>query len=135
MNRAFRGGSSSYNAQRPETKSDVRDIICRFVEDHFNSGEDVVSDVRNSTAVNRWIVKMANEEEQNAPPTVDPENGDLIAYGSLCYPAKDHSTQVIWENHFEIRELPQLIYVRVGNWRGTTLETWNKKSTRNELFL
>jgi len=136
MSRAFQGGSCSYNLEKPETKNDVKNIICRFVEDQFNSGDDVVSDLRyNSSSINRWIIKMANDEEQDSPTTVDPEHGDLIAYGSFCYPAKDHSIQVIWENHFEIRDLAQSVYVRVGDWYGPTLETWNKKSTRNDLFI
>lgn len=131
MSRAFRGGSSTFDTERPETDEDVFDLVQQFVRDKFKKGNEVAKDIEERDDV--FMTFFADEDKNRSPATLK-EEGDLIAYGAFTYPARDHSVQTIWENKFEIREKEnEELLVRVSNWYGTTVESWDRKVEQNSL--
>lgn len=126
MSIAFEGGFEKYNVDEPQTDSDVLDLLQRFIRDRFKDAsvaEEITSEEKHFVL---W--DGAKEPSPN-------KFGEHIAYGSLCYGAKDHDIQTIWENQFEIRSDGNEVFVYVSNWYGTTLESWEKKVELEQLFV
>lgn len=126
MSIAFDGGYEKYRKSAPQTDSDVLDILQRFIKDRFKDSS-VADEI---TADDKHFVLWDSGRD------LSPKDfGEVVAYGSFSYLAKDHSVQTIWENRFEIRSDGDEIFVYVDSWSGTTVESWQKKVNREQLYL
>lgn len=132
MSRAFNGGSLEVSQQAPTNKAEVLSILKEFIRMKYKD-PDIAQELDNKQD-DHLLIFFADEGEQESPATLK-QTGDLVAYGTFVYEAKEHPVQTIWENHFEIRETDSGVFVRVSNWYGTTVETWNKKVARQSIYV
>lgn len=134
MSRAFNGGMIELSGESPpETKADVLNTLQQFIRRKFRNSE--IANEIESRQDDRVLIFFADESQEESPVTIQPEKGELLAYGAFSYDAKEHPVQTIWENHFEIRDTGDGLYIRVSDWYGTTPDSWNKKISRRKLFI
>lgn len=134
MSRAFNGGQETYRDEEPpENEKEVIELLSRFIIQKFKSGSEIADQIQ-SNPNKRILIFLASEGHTNPKMTIRGK-GDLVAYGTFSFPAKDHSVQVIWENRFEIENTDEGVFVRVSNWSGPTVKSWNKKLEREKIYL
>lgn len=126
MSIAFEGGFEKYNISEPKNDGDVLNILQRFIRDRFKDAS-VADEITED-----WKHFILWDSGRDMAPK---DFGEVVAYGSFMYGAKDHSVQTIWENQFEIRSDGDMVFVYVSSWYGTTVESWEKKVERETLYL
>ena len=133
MSGAYKGGSETFrDVSVPKTEREVRELLAKFIQNEFRMKEAANEVLEND---DKSIIMFADDDEDQSPATRGSNpTGELVVYGSIAYRARNHSVQTIWENKFEVRERENGIYVRMTNWFGPTVGTWDKKVTQNKLW-
>lgn len=126
MSIAFSGGFEYMDEPEPQNESDVLNVLQSFIRDRFDDPSVADEITRDDKHFVLW------DDGRDLSPK---QFGEVVAYGSFSYRAKEHSVQTIWENQFEIRSDGDQLFVYVSSWYGTTVDSWQKKVEREELYV